>query len=75
MYFVSAYADILVSIVRVILEGHTCIHCYQLCKLYFAPSKALDGISCYLSVNFLTLLSFCYYIHTRSSKLLDKLSL
>ena len=47
-----------VSIVRVILEVHVYI-CYRVYKVFFAASRSLDGISRYLSVNFLILLFFC----------------
>ena len=56
--FVSAYADALVSIVQVIYAVHVFI-CYRVYKVFFAVSRSLDGISRYLSVNFLLLLFFC----------------
>ena len=70
--FVSAFADALVSIVRVIFEVQVFIRC-QAYKVFFAASKSLDGISRYLSVNFLILLFFCQYIHTRRKRMLTSL--
>jgi len=60
--FSALHTDVLVFVARGILIVCVII-CYQVCKVFFADSRSLDGISRYRSVNFIVfVIFFCYYI-------------